>query len=298
MVWLILALLAAIFTSLTTIFAKIGIKDVNSNFATAYRTLIVILCALLMCALRGSLSSFVSLTWTNWLFLILSGLMTGLSWLCYYKALKLGNVNKVAPIDKCSFILTSILFLIFFFDDTTKNGSVLTIVMLFVSMILMGGGTILMISRKEDQGSKSRMWLVFAILSAVFASLVSLFVKIGLKGIPSEMGTLIRTIIVFLFASAIVLVRKDYKDAKKISPKSWIFLYLSGIATGVAWLSEYEALNIVGSNPVAINAIGKFAILLTMLFSFVILKEKMKKKELLGLGILTLGIVLITVFSL
>lgn len=296
--WIILALLAALFTSLTTILAKIGIKDVNSNFATAYRTLIVIFCALAICLMKGSLSYFPSLTWDNYLFLVLSGIMTGLSWLCYYRALKLGDVNKVVPIDKCSFILTSILFLVFFFDDTTKNGNVLTIVMLFTSIILMGVGTLLMINKRESEGVKSRTWLVFAILSAVFASLVSLFIKIGLKGIPSDLGTFIRTIVVFIFAGTIVIVKKDYNGITQITKKSWVFLTLSGIATGGAWLTEYEALNMVNSNPVAVNAIGKYAILLTMLFSVVVLKEKMSKKELLGLVLLIVGITLITVFSL
>jgi len=296
--WIILSLLAAVFTSLTTILAKIGIKNVNSNFATAYRTLIVIICSFILCVISGSIVNIPALTFDNYLFLVLSGLATGCSWLCYYKALQLGNVNKVVPIDKCSFILTSILFLIFFFDDTTKGGNILTIVMLFVSMGLMAFGTILMINHKEDTNQKSRLWLLLAILSAVFASLVSLFVKIGLKGISSDLGTFIRTIIVFIFASTIVLVRKDYKDANRIDKKSWIFLTLSGIATGGAWLCEYEALNTINVNPVAVSSISKLAILLTMAFSFVILKEKFSKKELLGLLLLVLGIVVIIIFSL
>lgn len=298
MVWLILAFFAAIFTSLTTIFAKIGIKDVNSNFATAYRTLVVIFCAVIICLIRGSFDSFSSLSLTNYLFLILSGLCTGFSWICYYKALKLGNINKVAPIDKCSFVLTSILFLIFFFDETSNGGSALTITMLFVSMALMVGGTLLMISPKDEELKTNKTWLIFAILSAVFASLVSLFCKIGLKGIPSDLGTFIRTIIVFVFASAIVLVRKDYKDVSQITKKSWLFLTFSGLATGGAWLCEYEALNSIGSNPVVVNSIGKLAILFTILFSYLLLKEKTTKKTLLGLSILTLGIIIIIIFGL
>ncbi len=298
MAWVLIAVLGAVFTSLTTILAKIGIKDVNSNFATAFRTFIVILCALIMSLITGSLKTISCLTWQNWLFLSLSGLATGLSWICYYKALKLGDVNKVAPIDKSSFILTSILFLIFFFADTTNNGNPLTIVMLVVAMILMGVGTFLMVSTKEKGEVKSKTWLLFAILSAVFASLVSLFVKIGLKGIESDLGTLIRTIIVFIFAIAIVLVKKDYKGVSKITKKSWLFLTLSGIATGGAWISEYTALNIEGVNPVVVNSIDKLAILLTMAFSFFILKEKFSKKSLLGLLLLTIGIIVIIIFGL
>ena len=298
MLWLIFALLAAVATSFTTIFAKIGIQNVKSNFATFYRTGIVIFCCVILCLITGSFANFNSLTKENWIFLILSGIATGCSWLCYYKALKLGDINKVAPIDKSSFVLTSILFVIFFFDDTTNGGNTLTISMLSLSIILMLIGTILMIDKKESNGSTSKTWLIYAILSAVFASIVALFAKIGLKGIPSDLGTLIRSIIVFIFAGAIVLARKDYIGVKEINGHSWLFLTLSGIATGAAWLFEYYALNMEHTNPLAVNAIGKLAILLTMLFSFIVLKEKFSKKALLGLGLLTLGIILIIIFSL
>lgn len=298
MLWIILALLGALFTSLTTIFAKIGIKDVKSNFATAYRTLVVIMCCIVMCLITGSIKKFSLLTSKNWLFLILSGLATGASWLCYYKAIKLGDINKVAPIDKSSFILTSILFLIFFFNDTTNDGNILTICMLCLSMILMLFGTLLMISKVEGQQTISKTWLIYAILSSVFASLVSLFVKIGLKGISTDLGTLIRTIIVFVFASLIVVSKKEYVSFKSVTKRSWLFLTLSGLATGGAWLTEYYALNSEGVNPIAVNSIGKLSILLTMLFSYFILKEKFSKKSILGLMLLTIGIVLIIVFSL
>ena len=298
MLWLIFALLAAVATSFTTIFAKIGIQNVKSNFATFYRTGIVIFCCVILCLITGSFANFNTLTKENWIFLILSGIATGCSWLCYYKALKLGDINKVAPIDKSSFVLTSILFVIFFFDDTTNGGNTLTISMLSLSIILMLVGTILMIDKKESNGSTSKTWLIYAILSAVFASIVALFAKIGLKGIPSDLGTLIRSIIVFIFAGAIVLARKDYIGVKEINGHSWLFLTLSGIATGAAWLFEYYALNMEHTNPLAVNAIGKLAILLTMLFSFIVLKEKFSKKALLGLGLLTFGIILIIIFSL
>ena len=298
MLWLIFALLAAVATSFTTIFAKIGIQNVKSNFATFYRSGIVIFCCVILCLITGSFANFNTLTKENWIFLILSGIATGCSWLCYYKALKLGDINKVAPIDKSSFVLTSILFVIFFFDDTTNGGNTLTISMLSLSIILMLIGTILMIDKKESNGSTSKTWLIYAILSAVFASIVALFAKIGLKGIPSDLGTLIRSIIVFIFAGAIVLARKDYIGVKEINGHSWLFLTLSGIATGAAWLFEYYALNMEHTNPLAVNAIGKLAILLTMLFSFIVLKEKFSKKALLGLGLLTLGIILIIIFSL
>lgn len=300
MLWILLAFISAFATSLTTIFAKIGIKDVNSNFATFCRTGVVIIFAIIMCFITNGFPSILNFTWENYVFLSLSGLATGCSWLCYYKAIKLGDVNKVAPIDKSSFVLTSILFVIFFFNDTTKNGNILTISMLVLSMILMLTGTILMITKKEinKENKQSKMWLIFAILSSVFASLVSLFVKLGVKNIDSNLGTLYRTIIVFLFSLAIVLVRKDYKGASKITVKSWLFLTLSGIATGVAWICEYYCLSLDGVNSIVVTSIEKLSILITMLFCLLVLKEKFTIKSIIGLILLVAGIILIIIFGL
>lgn len=298
MLWLILALFAALATSLTTVFAKIGIKDVPSDFATFFRTGIVLVCAAGLCFITGSWNQVPNLTPSNWIFLVLSGLCTGCSWLCYYRALQLSSVNRVAPIDKSSFLLTSILFLIFFFNDVTKGGDPLVIGMLFASMALMLGGTLLMAWPKKEEGRVSKKWIFYAVGSAVFASLVSLFVKIGLQGMSSDLGTFLRTVVVLIFSGAIALARKQTKGLKAVSPKSWVFLTLSGLATGVAWLGEYYALNMEGVNPVAVNAIGKLSILLTMLFSATVLKERFSWKSLLGLGLLTGGIILIVVFSL
>lgn len=297
--WVLYAFLGAVCTALTAVLAKIGIRDVKSNFATFYRTAVVILCSLAVCLISGHLATFSAVTSKNYLFLILSGLSTGGSWLCYYRALSLGDVNKVTPIDKSSFILTSILFLIFFFDDTTKGGDPLTIAMLSLAMILMLFGTLLMIPKKEGEGGAAkRRWLLYAVLSAVFASLVSLFVKLGLAGIPSDVGTLLRTVVVFFFAGGIVFARGEHRGATRISRRSYLFLTLSGMATGGAWLFEYTALNTVGVNPVAVNSFGKLSILLTMLFSLFVLKEKFSKKSLVGLAVLTAGIGLTIAFSL
>lgn len=302
MIWLLLALGGAIFTSLTTIFTKIGIKDVSSRFATFYRTGVVILCCIMMCFVTSTFKEIKNISLYNYLFLGLSGVATGCSWLCYNKALKRGSVNQVASIDKSSFILTSLLFLIFFFDDTTKNGNILTIIMLFVSIFFLFIGSLLMVPRNNDDGKTVNGWFIPAILSAIFASFVSLFIKIGLKGIPSNIGTLFRTIVVFIISGFILFVKKDKnqqtKQKRKVSKRSWIFLTISGIATGAAWLLEYEALNYIGSNPVVVNSMGKLSIAFTMLFSYVILKEKFSKRSLLGLSFLILGIVVIIVFGL
>lgn len=296
--WLLVALFAAMFTSLSTIFAKVGIKSVNSNFGTAYRTFIVIICCLIVCTISGNIYYIDKINNNGLLFLILSGIATGASWLCYYRALKLSNVNKVAPIDKSSFVLTNILFLIFFFDVTTKDGDSLTILMLIVSMILMLVGTIFMTSDNQTNESSDKKWLLYAILSAVFASIVALLVKIGLKNIPSDLATLIRTIVVFIISIFIVFLKKDYKEIEKTSVKTWIFLTLSALATGGAWLCEYEAFGNANANPVVINSIGKLSILLTMAFSSFLLKEKFNKKSLLGLFIMTIGIAVAVLFGL
>lgn len=297
--WVLYAFLGAICTALTGVLAKIGIRDVKSNFATFYRTAVVILCSLFVCLISGNLASFSAITPKNYLFLVLSGLSTGCSWLCYYRALSLGDVSKVTPIDKSSFILTSLLFLIFFFDDTTKGGDPLTIAMLSLAMALMLLGTLLMLPKKQGEAVKvKRRWLLYAVLSAVFASLVSLFVKLGLSGIPSDVGTLLRTVVVFFFAGGIVLARGEYRGALSVGRRSYLFLTLSGMATGGAWLFEYTALNTVGVNPVAVNSFGKLSILLTMLFSLFVLKEKFSKRSLVGLAVLTAGIALTIAFSL
>lgn len=296
--WIVLALVAALATSLTSVFAKVGIKNVPNNLATTYRTGVVIVCCVGMCMITGNFSFLSELTATNWIFLTLSGVATGCSWLCYYRALKLGNINKVAPIDKSSFVLTSLLFLVFFFNDTTRGGNVWVIFALVLSMAFMLSGVVLMLDKKDVADVASHGWLLYAVLSAVFASLVSLFVKIGLGGIPSDLGTLIRTVIVFVFALSITLARGEQKQIDGIDGSGWLFLTLSGVATGVAWLCEYYALNIDGVSPVAVNAIGKLSVLLTMAFSAFVLKERFTKRALFGLLLLTVGIVLTVVFSL
>lgn len=296
--WLLLAFIGALATSFTTICAKIGIKKVNSNFATVYRTFIVAICCLIFCVITKHISLISTLSMKNVIYLIISGLFTGCSWLCYYRAIKLGDINKVAPIDKSSFILTNILFLIFFFEETSKGGKIEIIIMLIISICLMFVGTLLMVDYKKKIHNESLKWLIYALLSMLFASLVQVFVKIGLENVPSDLGTFIRTIVVFVFSLIIVLIKKDYSNIGEINKKSWIFLTISGIATGVAWLAEYYALNMKSANAIVVTSIGKLSILFTMAFSFLILKEKFSKKALIGLSFLTFGIIIAIIFSL
>ena len=303
-IYILFALIASIFTSLTTILAKVGIKNVNSNFATCFRTFIVIICSLILCLIQDTFKETAKFNYINIIFIILSSIATFLSWIFYYKALKIGEVSKVVAIDKCSFVLTTILFIIFFFNDTTNNGNVFTIISIVLSLSLMIAGTLLMLDLKKKKDINiennsefkyKKKYIIYALLSAIFASLVSLFIKIGLNNISSSILTFYRTILVFIFALIIVIVKKDYIGISKINAKSYIFLTLSGLSTGIAWISEYEALNIPNSNPIVVSSITKLSIILTFIVSFIFFKEKANKKTISGVILLTLGIVLIII---
>ena len=303
-IYILFALIASIFTSLTTILAKVGIKNVNSNFATCFRTFIVIICSLILCLIQDTFKETVKFNYINIIFIILSSIATFLSWIFYYKALKIGEVSKVVAIDKCSFVLTTILFIIFFFNDTTNNGNVFTIISIVLSLSLMIAGTLLMLDLKKKKDINiennsefkyKKKYIIYALLSAIFASFVSLFIKIGLNNISSSILTFYRTILVFIFALIIVIVKKDYIGISKINAKSYIFLTLSGLSTGIAWISEYEALNIPNSNPLVVSSITKLSIILTFIVSFIFFKEKANKKTISGVILLTLGIVLIII---
>ena len=303
-IYILFALIASIFTSLTTILAKVGIKNVNSNFATCFRTFIVIICSLILCLIQDTFKETVKFNYINIIFIILSSIATFLSWIFYYKALKIGEVSKVVAIDKCSFVLTTILFIIFFFNDTTNNGNIFTIISIVLSLSLMIAGTLLMLDLKKkkdiniennNENKYKKKYIIYALLSAIFASFVSLFIKIGLNNISSSILTFYRTILVFIFALIIVIVKKDYIGISKIDAKSYIFLTLSGLSTGIAWISEYEALNIPNSNPIVVSSITKLSIILTFIVSFIFFKEKANKKTISGIILLTLGIVLIII---
>ena len=270
--WLVLAFLSAGFAGITAILAKIGLRNVNSNLATALRTIVVLLFSWLMVFIVGSASEIKDISVKMFIFLILSGLSTGASWLCYFKALRLGDVNKVTPIDKSSTVLTMILALIFL-------GEKLTAVKI-IGMVLIGTGTFLMIEKKKADNSsadkRSGASLVYAMFSAVFAALTSIFGKIGIEDVESNLGTAIRTVVVLLMAWILV-----------IDKKSWLFLALSGITTGGSWLCYYGALK---NGPASIIApIDKLSIVVTVAFSYIILKEKLSKKAFLGLVLIVAG---------
>ena len=287
--WLIYAFGSAFFAGITSILAKVGIKDVDSHLATAIRTIIVLIFSWIMVFLIGSQSTIVNIDGKTFLFLILSGLSTGGSWLCYFKALQLGDANKVVPIDKSSTILTMILAFIFLNEKITIN--------MVIGIIGIAIGTYLMIQKKEgvEKVVKGKAWLIYALLSALFASLTSILGKVGIENIESNLGTAIRTIVVLIMSWIIVFATKKQGDVKKIDKRSLIFLILSGIATGASWLCYYKALQ-DGLASIVVP-IDKLSILVTVLFAYIFLKEKLSKKSLLGLILIVVGTLLLLIKS-
>ena len=283
--WLLYAFGSALFAGMTSILAKIGIKKTDSNLATALRTIIVLLFSWLMVFVVGSQHTIGTISIRSLIFLTLSGGATGASWLCYFKALQLGNVNKVTPIDKSSTILTILLAFLFLGEIPT--------LWMGVGIVLLAAGTYLMIQRREAEPSdvKRKSWLFYAVLSAVFAALTSILGKIGIEGIESNLGTAIRTIVVLVMAWGIVLFQKKYVLIKEIDRKSWIFIMLSGLATGLSWLCYYRALQEGKASLVV--PIDKLSIVVAIAFSYIFLKEKLSGKAFAGLLLVVSGTMLL-----
>lgn len=281
MLWILFAFGSAFFAGITAVLAKIGIEHINSTLATAVRTVVVLAFSWLMVFVVGSQNTIGQITGKTLLFLILSGLSTGASWLCYFKALQLGDVNKVAPIDKSSTVLTILLAFLFLGEPISLPQ--------ILGVLGIGIGTLLMISKKEVDQEKpqSKSWLLFALLSAVFASLTSIFGKMGVENVESNLGTAIRTIVVLAMAWAMVFVTGEQKDLGKIDRKSAFFLLLSGITTGLSWLCYYRALQ-DGLASVVVP-IDKLSVLVTIVFSGLVLKEKLSRKAGMGLALILAG---------
>ena len=286
MLWVISAFLSAFFAGITAILAKIGIQNVNSHLATALRTCVVAVFAWLVAWGAGSVGTVGDLSERTWVFLVLSGLSTGLSWICYFRALQIGNVNKVAPIDKSSTVLTMLLSFLLLGDPVTVIG--------IGGMILILAGTLLMIEPKPGAvpaQQNNRKALVWAVFSAIFASLTAILGKIGIEGVESNLGTAIRTLVVLVMAWGIVLVQGTQREIPKISKKSWLFLALSGVSTGLSWMFYYYALQKGVASVVA--PIDKLSILVTVLFSGLVLHERLRRKAAVGLVLLTGGTLLL-----
>ena len=279
--WITAAVLSAVFAGLTAILAKCGIRKTSSNLATALRTIVVLIFSILMVFVVGSQQSIKDIEPMSWLFLILSGFATGASWMCYFKALSIGDVNKVVPVDKSSTIL-SVLLAIIVFQETNN-----LVVKLF-GTVLIGAGTYLMIEKKKSSGeSKSGKWILYAILSAVFAALTSVLAKIGISGVESNLGTAIRTAVVLIMAWTIVFSKGEQKQIKGIDKKELLFIALSGLATGASWLCYYYAIQ--NGDMSVVVPIDKMSVLLTVMFSTIFLKEKMSFKAVFGLVVMSVG---------
>lgn len=280
MLWLFFAFGSALFAGLTAVLAKIGIENVNSTLATAVRTAVVLVFSWLMVFIVGSQDGIGSISARTLLFLVLSGLATGASWLCYFRALQLGDVNKVAPIDKSSTVLTILLAFILLGEPISLPQ--------VAGVVCIGAGTLMMIARTQEGGAvKSSRWLIYALLSAVFASLTSIFGKIGVEDVESNLGTAIRTAVVLVMAWLMVFITGGQNGIRLISRRSWLFLILSGLATGASWLCYYRALQ---DGPASVVVpIDKLSILVTIIFSGVVLKEKLTRRAAAGLVLILIG---------
>ncbi len=281
--WIAFAFGSALFAGITSILAKIGIKNTDSTAATAVRTIIILIFSWLMVFITGAFGGISSISAKTLVFLILSGLATGGSWLCYFKALQIGDVNKVMPVDKSSTVLTMLLAIIILGEELN--------LLKIVCMILIGVGTYLMIVKKENaKKATGKGWLFYAVLSAVFASLTSILGKIGISDVDSNLGTAIRTVVVLFMAWIMVFVTKKQSELKKIDGKSMAFICLSGLTTGLSWLCYYKALQ--DGQASIVVPIDKLSILVTVAFSYIVLKEKLTKKSLAGLAMITAGTLL------
>ena len=294
--WILFAFGSALFAGLTAILAKCGIRNTDSNVATALRTGVVLVFSWLMVFMVGAQSEIRDISAKVLIFLILSGLSTGISWLCYFKALQIGDINKVTPIDKSSTVITMLLAFIFLREEITW--------LKFVSMILIGIGTYLMIQKKETkEKAEDKKWLLYAVGSAVFASLTSILGKIGIQDVNSNLsqnrgktgiqdvnsnlGTAIRTAVVLVMAWIVVFVTGKQNTVNNIDRKSWLFLILSGFATGGSWLCYYRALQ-TGLASVIVP-IDKLSILVTIAFSYSVFHEKLSLKSGTGLLLIVVG---------
>lgn len=288
--WLIVAVLSAVFAGVTSILAKYGIQNTDSDIATALRTIVVWVFAWAMVFIVGSAGTLPSLDLRSLLFLVLSGLATGASWICYFKALSRGEASRVAAIDKSSTVL-SVLLAIIFLQETSH------LAVKLLGTLLLGTGIFLMAGKPEKAADPSgqKSWRVYAVLSAVFAALTSILAKIGITGVESNLGTAIRTGVVLIMAWVLVFVKGKQTQLFHIKRREVLYIALSGLATGASWLCYYYAIqNGVVSVVVPID---KMSLAVTVLLSCWVFGERLNRKSLLGLGLMLLGTVGMAVFA-
>ena len=286
--WITAAALSAFFAGITAILAKCGIKKTDSDVATAIRTIVVLIFSFIMTFITGSISDIDKIGLKSFVFLVLSGIATGASWICYFKALSMGDVNKVVPIDKSSTVI-SVLLAIIIFHETN-------ILLKLCATALLAAGIFLMVEKKEAvEVKEKRQWIIYAVLSAVFAALTSILAKIGIEDVESNLATAVRTCVVLVMAWIIVFAKGKQKQIKAIDKKELLFICLSGIATGASWLCYYYAIqNGVVSVVVPID---KLSIIVSILFSYIVFKEKLSKKSFAGLCLMTVDTLVMAIFA-
>ncbi|MFR4986187.1 MAG: EamA family transporter [Lachnospirales bacterium] len=287
--WIFMAILSAFFAGLTSILAKCGINKTDSDVATFLRTIIILIFSWIMVFIVGSFNTISSIDAKSFIFLILSGLSTGASWICYFKALSIGDINKVVAIDKSSIILT-VLFAIIILKETNN------LIFKIIFTVLIGIGTFMMIEKKEQTKTNVKeTFIIYASLAAIFSALTSILAKIGISNVESNLGTAIRTFFVLLMAFIIVISKGKLSQVKTINKREFIFICLSGIATGASWLCYYYAIQ-KGIVSVVVP-IDKLSILVSISLSYIIFKENLTKKSLLGLSLIVIGTLLMTLYS-
>ena len=289
MLWLIMAVLSAFFAGLTSILAKCGIKNTDSELATALRTVVVLIGSWVMVFIVGSANTAASIGGESLLFLILSGFATGASWLCYFKALSMGDVNKVVPIDKSSTVLTVILAIILFSEHEN-------LILKLIATVILAVGILLMVERSQSSnGAKEKGWMLYALGAAIFAALTSILAKIGIEGVESNLGTAIRTGVVLFMAWAIVFIRGTQRQLKNLDKHELLFIVLSGFSTCASWLCYYYAVQ--NGKVSVVVPIDKMSILFTVIFSYFVFKEKLSKKAFIGLCLMLIGTLIMAIWT-
>ena len=289
MFWIIAAIFSAFFAGLTSILAKCGIKKTDSDLATAIRTLVVLAFSWIMVFVVGSQNTLSGIDGKSLIFLVLSGVATGASWICYFKALSMGDINKVVPIDKSSTILTVLLAIICF-------GETSNLVIKLCATAVLAAGIFLMVEKKKSANKgEGRAWMVYAVLSAIFAAMTSILAKIGISGVESNLGTAIRTGVVLILAWTIVFAKGKQKQLLTLDKKELLFISLSGIATGASWLCYYYAIQ--NGEVSVVVPIDKLSIIITVAFSYIVFKEKLSRKAFLGLCLMTAATLVMAFFK-
>ncbi len=288
MLWLVMAVFSALFAGLTAILAKCGIRKTDSDVATALRTIVVLMFSWIMVLIVGSANTITRIETKSLIFLVLSGIATGASWICYFKALSMGDVNKVVPVDKSSTIL-SVLLAIILLGETNH----LTVKL--IGTVLLAVGVFLMIDKKSAGNTKiRRAWLPYAVASAVFAALTSILAKVGITGVESNLGTAIRTGVVLVIAWGIVFAKRKQSELKSLDKRELLFIALSGLATGASWLCYYYAIQ-KGIVSVVVP-IDKMSILVSVAFSYIVFHEKLTKKATMGLLLMVCGTLVMAIW--